>query len=262
METLQQRFNGFWPLFISTHLSPKNRWFHACGNLVMFCSFVAFAATGRWIFLALGFAGYIPSWIGHLVCEGNVPVTLKSPYLSALSDMKMIGLMLAGELEPELIRLFGTPNPKPGALILVSPDEEREYQAQLRYRIRANIPEHPFRDYWSIFLLKHQNPINVWAHTLAMVYLYALLFVVLTSGKWELLIGIPLAQIIGLISHAAVERTHIDFEDALFSPRSFLCLNRMMIYTLTGRYWTELSRVQMELEGFFRETKNSQKVLQ
>lgn len=245
--SLRERFNEFWPLFISTHLSPWNRRFHLFGNVLMFSSFAVFALTGRWQALAIGFLGYIPSWIGHFLFEGNVPVTLKSPYLSALSDLKMVGLMAAGELEPELERLFGSKNPSPGTPIRVSPDDERRYQEALRYRVNASIPRYPSRDYWEIFLLKHQNPINITVHALAMVYLYLLIGYSIYSGHWALLVLIPLSQIAGLISHAIFERSHIDFEDAIFSVRAFSCLNRMLYLCLTGRYGRELARLQARL---------------
>jgi hypothetical protein len=77
-----------------------------------------------------------------------------------------------------------------------------------------------------------------------MIYLYTLIAYSFYSGRWALLFLIPLSQIAGLIAHATVERSHIDFEDAIFSPRAFSCLNRMMLLCLTGRYGRELARVQ------------------
>jgi hypothetical protein len=241
---LRKKFAGFWPLFISTHLHPWTRRFHAFGNSLMAAMFLTFALTGHWLFFGLAFLGYVPSWIGHFVFEKNVPVTIKSPYLSAFSDLKMIGLMASGELDDELLRLFGTKTPAVGAPILVSPEDEQIYQEKLRYRIRAEIDAHPFTNYWDIFLLKHQRPLNIWIHVLAMIYLYALIAYVFVSGHWAYLVLIPLSQIAGLISHATFERNHIDFEDALFSPRAFLCLNRMMLLVLTGRYGAEARRAK------------------
>ncbi len=247
----------FWPLFIGTHLNPWNRRFHAFGVIVMFTFFAVFATTGRWGFLLAGFAGYAPSWIGHFLFEGNVPVTIKNPLLSALCDLKMMGMMASGELSAELFRLFGSRSPTPGTPCRVSLENEVAYQEALRYKIGAEIPSHPFTDYWDIFLLKHQNAVNVWVHVLAMLYLYGLLAYVALSGRYSLLIALPLSQLAGLISHALVERTHIDFQDAIFSPRAFFSLNRMMVLVLTSRYWTELERVQQDLRRFQARDKNA-----
>jgi len=243
---LRDKFTDFWPIFLAAHLSPWNRRLHALGNLTMLIGFVLFAVTGRWVFFAAAFAGYLPSWTGHLLFEGKAPPTLRVPVTSAFCDLKMIGLMLSGTLAAEIERLFGAQDAPPGSPMIVTPAEERAFQAQLRNRIRAGVAQHPFVDYWDIFLLKHQRPVNIWIHVGAMVYLYALVVAAILTRRPEILLLTPLAQISGLISHAVFERNHIDFEDAIFSTRAFGCLNRMMVTALTGTYWRDLARVQAE----------------
>lgn len=245
--SLHERVNQFWPVFLATHLDPWNRRCHLVGNVVLFGAFAGFALSGWWPLLVVGVAGYVPSWIGHFLCERNRPATLQAPILSALCDLKMIGYMLSGELDDEIERLFGSRTPTPGTPVCVSPEAEKAYQQRMRLRVRAEMGPHPFEGYWEVFVLKHQNPINIWVHVFAMIYLYALLAFVVTTQRWELLIIIPLAQISGLVSHAFFERSFIDFDDALFSPRAFRCLNRMLCLVLTGRYGKELRRVQGEL---------------
>jgi len=243
----RKKLVDFWPLFIGTHLHPWNRRFHVAGNLLMATCLLTAGGTGRWIFLPLAFLGYLPSWLGHFCFEGNLPVTLKSPLVSGLCDLKMMGLMLAGELDPELLRLFGSVAPRPGTQMQLSLDQERAFQKSLRFRIRREIEDHPFQDYWDIFLLKHQNKWNVGWHVAAMLLLYAIIGVAFLTAHWQWLLLIPLSQLIGLFSHAMLERTHIDFEDAIFSRRAFWCLNKMMILTLTGRYGRDLRQVQEQL---------------
>lgn len=236
-ETLRRAINDFWPVFIAAHLHPKTQLMHGLGTIWMFSNFGLFAVTGRPLFLLLAFFGYTPSWISHFVFEKNIPPTLRNPLVAGLCELKMVGLMVADELKPELRRLFGTEAPAPGSPCLVSIEDERAYQESIRYRIRAALPTHPFSDYWKIFLMKHQSPICVGLHAAAMIYLYGLLAYTFTSGRYSLLFAVPLTQLIGLASHALFERNHIDFEDAIFSYRAFLCLNRMLALLLVGRYF-------------------------
>ena len=245
-EKLRHAVNDFWPVFIAAHLHPKTQLMHAVGTIWMFSNFGVFAITGRPLFLLLAFFGYSPSWISHLVFEKNVPPTLRSPLVAGLCELKMVGLMIAGELRPELRRLFGTESPAPGSPCLVSLEDERDYQNAIRYRIRASIPSHPFSDYWKIFLMKHQNPLCVGLHAAAMVYFYALLVYIISSGRYSLLLAIPLTQMIGLASHALFERNHIDFEDAIFSYRAFFCLNRMLALLMVGRYFATARAASQE----------------
>lgn len=237
-ERLRRNLNEFWPIFIAAHLDRRNQYLHVAGTIFMFSNLALLALTGKLLYLGLAFCGYLPSWIGHLVIEKNAPPTMRNPIVAGLCELKMVALMAAGELDYEVERLFGSPRPAPGSKCILSAEEERLYQESLRYRIREDISNHPFgEDYWKIFLMKHQNPACVMVHVAAMVYLYALLAYVAATGNYPLLVAIPLTQFAGLLSHALFERNHIDFEDAIFSPRAFLCLNRMLILVLTGRYF-------------------------
>lgn len=241
---LRDRFNRFWPIFVRAHLNPRNRIFHLLGNVWMFGAWITFLVTGNWWWLALAFAGYAPSWIGHLVFEGNLPVTLGSPFVSALCDLKMMGLILTGNVDREVTRLFGSPRPPKNAPVIVSEDDERAYQERMRYVVEMDRPAPPFRDYWRVFLLKHQHPANIALHVFAMLFLYGLIVYVIATQRWHLLLAIPLSQMIGLLAHFTFERSYIDFEDAIFSWRAFSSLNRMLWLVLTGRYGAELARTK------------------
>jgi hypothetical protein len=245
---LRQSVNDFWPVFIAAHLNPTNQKLHVFGTIFMFSNFGLFALTGHGLHIALAFCGYAPSWIGHLVFEKNVPPTMRNPIVAGLCELKMVALIAAGELENEQERLFGSRHPKSGSKCIVSSEQERAYQETLRYRIREGLPSHPFDgDYWKIFLMKHQSTSCVAIHVAAMIYFYCLLAWIAYSGRYQLIVAIPLTQLVGLASHALFERNHIDFEDAIFSPRAFGCLNRMLFLVLTGRYFTEARKAASEL---------------
>jgi hypothetical protein len=49
-------------------------------------------------------------------------------------------------------------------------------QEKLRYRINNQILDRLFTDYWDIFVLKHQHPINITIHILGIFFFYGLLF--------------------------------------------------------------------------------------
>jgi hypothetical protein len=82
------------------------------------------------------------------------------------------------------------------------------------------------------------------SHTL---FLNIVLVCAIVTQQWSLLFLVPLAPLSGLVSHALFERNHIDFEDALFSPRAFICLQRMTFGVLTGRYWRQVKEAQKRL---------------
>ncbi len=242
----------FWPVFIEAHLHPWNRRFHLIGNAVMISCWITAAITLNPYWLLAALLGYVPSWLGHLFFEGKEPPTLGYPVISGLANFKLVGLILSGTLPAELERLFGTASPATGSTVVVSQSQEREYQEKLRYYIGAKYPRHPFTNYWEIFVMKHQRPMNVWVHVIAMFFLYGIITASIYFRNWQLLFAIPISQGMGLISHNTVERTHIDFQDAIFSPRAFYCLNRMMVGVVTGSYWRELARVQNELALYLR----------
>jgi hypothetical protein len=49
---------------------------------------------------------------------------------------------------------------------------------KLSYRINAQILDHQFTDYWDIFVLKHQHPINIALHVIGILFFYSLLFAI------------------------------------------------------------------------------------
>ncbi|MCF4968922.1 Mpo1-like protein [Nostoc sp. CMAA1605] len=123
-------------------------------------------------------------------------------------------------------------------------------QYQLRNQINHKILDHPFTDYWDIFVLKHQHPINIFLHVVGIFFFYGLLFTVWKSHNFWLLLALPLTQLIGLIGHFLFERSHIDLQDAIFSWRASYCLGKMLIRVLMGKYQDDIRQRQEILNNY------------
>jgi len=125
--------------------------------------------------------------------------------------------------------------------------------ARYRNRIQEEPEDHPFQDYWEVFVLKHRHPGNVLLHCLAVLILYAMgIALIATANLWLLLLA-PLSQATGLLGHSLFERNHIDLRDLIFSWRASSCLNRLFWSVLRGRYFGEVARLSQHYENFRRD---------
>jgi len=119
-----------------------------------------------------------------------------------------------------------------------------------RHCINAKIVDHPFTDYWDVFVLKHQNPYNIALHVLGVLIFYGLLLGArLLHTPW-LLWCLPLSQFVGLLGHYSFERSHIDWRDAVFSWRASRCLNKMFYRVMTGQYGDDMRRALAALQTY------------
>jgi N-acyl-D-aspartate/D-glutamate deacylase len=121
-----------------------------------------------------------------------------------------------------------------------------------RNSISEAIPDHPFTQYWDIFVLKHQHPFNIALHALGVVIFYGLLIAAFALKNYWLLLLLPSSQIVGLIGHSIFERSYIDLQDALFSFRASRSLNRMFFQLITGRYGKEIAAKRAILRDYQR----------
>jgi hypothetical protein len=128
-------------------------------------------------------------------------------------------------------------------------DIEKRDRWKRRNRISKDIPDHPFVDYWDVFVLKHRNPWNIALHVLGGIVFYAVLAAVWMQKNPWLLLALPLSQLTGLAGHYFFERSHIDLQDAVFSLRASRCLNRMFYQLLRGQYGEELRRKEAILRN-------------
>jgi N-acyl-D-aspartate/D-glutamate deacylase len=115
--------------------------------------------------------------------------------------------------------------------------------ARYRNRLDNSNYDHPFTDYWQIFVFKHQDRANVLLHCLAVLMMYSALPLALLLNWWWLLL-VPASQLTGLAGHLLFERSHVDTRDFLFTWRASRCLSRMFSRVLTGRYWRDVDAVQ------------------
>ena len=127
---------------------------------------------------------------------------------------------------------------------------------QLRNRINDQVFDHPFTDYWDIFILKHQHPMNIALHIIGILFFYSLLFLIWKSHNFWLIVALPLTQLIGLAGHLLFEPSHIDRQDAVFSWRASYCLGRMLLRVLMGKYQEDI-RHRQELLWNYQSCKSS-----
>jgi N-acyl-D-aspartate/D-glutamate deacylase len=113
-----------------------------------------------------------------------------------------------------------------------------------RNRIDDNTFDHPFDDYWEVFVFKHQQPGNVTLHCLAVLLVYGAAAGLLLNGSLLWLLLAVLSQMVGLAGHLLFERNYVDVRDVFFTWRASRCLNRMFFAVLRGRYWVEVGRVR------------------
>jgi hypothetical protein len=123
-------------------------------------------------------------------------------------------------------------------------------QHNLKNRINNQILDHPFTDYWDIFILKHQHPINITLHIFGIFFFYGLLFYTWKLQNFWLLLGLPLTQLFGFIGHFLFERSHIDLQDAVFSWRASYCLGKMLIRIFMGKYRDDIRQRQEILNNY------------
>jgi N-acyl-D-aspartate/D-glutamate deacylase len=128
-----------------------------------------------------------------------------------------------------------------------------------RNRINGSVADHPFTDYWDVFVMKHQSRANIALHFLGVIIFYGLLALALASRNPWLLVLLPLSQTVGLLGHYFFERSHVDLQDAVFSLRASRCLNKMFVRIITGKYGGDIQRANDELKAHRAETACAEK---
>lgn len=99
-------FEEFWPHYVAEHSRTATRTLHAIGTTAGLASAALLIAKRKWKWLPLALIpGYGAAWASHFLIEKNRPATFDHPLWSFMGDYKMIGLMLTGRMEEELVRL-------------------------------------------------------------------------------------------------------------------------------------------------------------
>jgi hypothetical protein len=100
-----QSYAEFWLYYLREHRAPATRVVHYAGSLLTLACLALAIAERDWRFLlAMPFAGYGFAWVAHFGIEHNKPATFGHPFWSLVSDYRMLGLWLAGRLQPHLER--------------------------------------------------------------------------------------------------------------------------------------------------------------
>ena len=98
-------YREFWPYYLNEHSRPATRVLHIAGTgLATALLLTSLATANLWLAGAALLAGYGPAWFAHFTIEKNRPATFRYPVWSLISDFRMAGTWLAGNLHRELNR--------------------------------------------------------------------------------------------------------------------------------------------------------------
>lgn len=106
MTTDPQNYSEFWDFYVSEHSRAATRWLHFAGTSLGIILLVFFVARGQWYFFPAFFVvGYVFAWFAHFAVEKNKPASFRFPLWSFISDFKMMGLMITGQMDAEVDRV-------------------------------------------------------------------------------------------------------------------------------------------------------------
>lgn len=98
-------YREFWPFYLAEHSRPGTRALHLLGTGAALPVLIAGIVAGDWrLVLGAIAVGYGFAWLGHAAIESNRPATFRYPLWSLISDIRMLGLFLAGRLQAEIAR--------------------------------------------------------------------------------------------------------------------------------------------------------------
>ena len=103
-------YREFWPYYLREHAQPATRGIHFAGTALATASLVALIITrNAWLIPAVLIGGYGPAWAAHFFVEHNKPATFTYPLWSLISDYRLAGSWLIGQLSTELAKAGASP---------------------------------------------------------------------------------------------------------------------------------------------------------
>ncbi len=173
--------------------------------------------------------------------QGSMRLVKRDPH-SAIESVYIAGTVVVKQGNP--IAPLG--EVKLGEVLKSTVHHMRPGEAYQRYRNRINSEQldHPFKNYWDVFVFKHQHPQNIFFHCTAFVMMYAIFIVSCSMGNPWLMCFMPFSQLTGLMGHYYFEQSGIDQRDTAFSFRALFCLHKLFFYVIAGRYAQECLRVR------------------
>lgn len=87
----------FWNLYLAEHQRLTNCWLHVIGTLSSWVvMLLAIVWQLWWLLILVPVVGYGMAWMGHLLIEGNQPVSIRYPVRSLFCDYRLVWQMLTG----------------------------------------------------------------------------------------------------------------------------------------------------------------------
>lgn len=116
--------------------------------------------------------------------------------------------------------------------------------------LRKEIDNYPCSDYWEIFVLKHQHPVNILIHMVSAILFYGVpLTALYTRNPWILCL-MPFSSGIGVFGHAICERTNVGFKDSICSPDVVRCSTKMFYRVIIGKYSQDIQEINMRFLNY------------
>jgi len=85
----------FWNLYLAEHQQLANCWLHVMGTISSWVVMIlAIVWQFWWLLILVPVVGYGLAWVGHLLIEGNRPVSIRYPVRSLLADYRLTWQML------------------------------------------------------------------------------------------------------------------------------------------------------------------------
>ena len=102
---MYRSLGALYPFYLSQHAHPTCRRLHFVGTTIGLAAILhSFSTLNFWWLLAGLVAGYAFAWVGHFFVEKNRPATFTYPLKSFVSDFRMFGYFVSGQLGKELKR--------------------------------------------------------------------------------------------------------------------------------------------------------------